>query len=65
MKFVFVRQKKMISEIIKGSILNPNWKGYCLIESKGKNSGRIIIDGITKKQAKELQKEIEKRGMPF
>ena len=55
----------MISEIIKGSILNPNWKGYCLIESKGKNSGRILIDGITKKQAKELQKEIEKRGMPF
>jgi molybdopterin-binding protein len=60
-----LRKKKMISEIIKGSILNPRWKGYCLIESEGKNSGRIIIDSITKKQAKELQLEIEKRGMPF
>ena len=55
----------MITDIIKGSILNPRWEGYCLIESKGKNSGRIIIDGITKKQAKELQNEIEKRGLPF
>ena len=55
----------MITDIIKGSILNPKWKGFCLIESEGKNSGRIIIDGITKKQAKELQLEIEKRGMPF
>jgi hypothetical protein len=55
----------MKADIIKGSVLNPNWKGFCLIESKGKNSGRILIDGITKKQAKELQKEIEKRGLPF
>ena len=54
-----------MTDMIKGSILNPRWKGYCLIESEGKNSGRIIIDGITKKQAKELQKEIEKGGMPF
>ena len=55
----------MITDIIKGSILNPKWKGYCLIESEGENSGRIIIDRITKKQAKELQIEIEKRGLPF
>ena len=55
----------MITDIIKGSYLNPNWKGFCLIESKGKNSGRILIDGITKKQAKELQNEIEKRGLLF
>ena len=50
----------MITNIIKGSILNPRWEGYCLIESKGKNSGRIIIDGITQKQAKELQIKFKK-----
>ena len=57
--------KKMICDIIKGSYLNPKWKGYCVIEAHGENQGRIVIDGITKKQALELRTEIEKRGLPF
>ena len=53
------------THIMKGSILNPNWKGFCLIVSEGIHTGKILIDGITKKQAKELQIEIQKRGLPF
>ena len=30
-----------------------------------KHKGRIIIDGITKKQAKSLCVVIEKKGLPF
>jgi len=51
-------------ELIKSSILNPRWKGFTLIETSGRNQGRIIIDQITKKQGKELIEQIKKKGIP-
>ena len=54
-----------IVSILKGSVLNPELKGYCVIQQCGKHKGRIIIDGITKKQAKSLCVVIEKKGLPF
>jgi len=45
--------------------LNPNWKGFCLTIASGNERGRILIDQITKKQGKELIKEIKKRGLPY
>lgn len=52
-----------LTNIIKGSELNPTWKGYAVLDATGEYKGRIIADGITKKQAITLQAEIEKRGM--
>jgi len=52
----------MKTEILKGAILNPKWKGYVVVQNFGKNIGRIFIDGATRKEALEFQKQFEKES---
>jgi len=52
----------MKTMIMKGKELNPFWKGYVVVQNFGKNVGRIFVDGISKKEALQFQKDFEKES---
>ncbi len=61
-KAIFAKKFGKVGKLttIPSKDLNPIWKGVTIIESSGKNEGRIIIDQVTRKQASSLIKDIKK-----
>ena len=50
--------------IISSKVLNPFWKYSTVIVAEGGKAGMIIVDQIKYKDAKELVKEINDKGLP-